>query len=177
MKKEQIENRKLSLVGEVFTRLTVVGATEERNKKGCIIWECKCVCGNIGYVSTTELTGGNTKSCGCLHIDNGYLAIYEKNVFEQYENTCVSIIKNKKANKNSKTKIKGVYFCNQKNKFVASIMFKRKHYYLGSHDLIEEAISARKLAEENLHNKFIEWYELNKVSFIKKDKNIKRIEG
>lgn len=30
-------------------------------------WKCQCDCGNITTVETTNLTSGNTKSCGCLH--------------------------------------------------------------------------------------------------------------
>jgi len=28
-------------------------------------WKCQCVCGSIIYVTTGDLTSGNTKSCGC----------------------------------------------------------------------------------------------------------------
>lgn len=39
----------------------------ERNR---IIWECICDCGNLYYVSTTDLGSGHTKSCGCSRIND-----------------------------------------------------------------------------------------------------------
>ena len=30
------------------------------------IWECKCDCGNIVYVTSNNLRNGNTHSCGCI---------------------------------------------------------------------------------------------------------------
>lgn len=162
----QQETRKSNslLTGKVFDRLTVIRPTEERDKKGLIKWECKCDCGNKINISTTELTTGNTKSCGCLHLENGYLSANDKNVFEHYDKTCVSIIKNKKPNKNNKLKVKGVHKDKKRNKFVANIMFNGVRYYLGRYDEIEDAIEARKLAESNLHDEFIRWYELNKAT-------------
>lgn len=53
------------LVGQNFGKLTVIKDSGER-KKGKIIWECKCECGNITYVTTEKLKNGHTSSCGCL---------------------------------------------------------------------------------------------------------------
>lgn len=36
----------------------------------------------------------------------------------------------------------------------ASICFKGKRYYLGSYGKFEDAVKARKVAEENLHDRF-----------------------
>lgn len=91
---------------------------------------------------------------------------YEKNNFDQYENTCVSAIKSKNPYKNSKTKIKGVYWDEKRNKYVAQIMFQKKRYYLGRYISLDDAAAARKTAEENLHDKFIEWYEIINIKDI-----------
>lgn len=48
-----------------FGRLTVIRPTEER-KNGMVVWECRCDCGNIAFVSSRFLKEGSTKSCGCL---------------------------------------------------------------------------------------------------------------
>lgn len=53
------------LSGQKFGRLTVLEPTNER-KKSCVVWLCKCECGNICKADTAALTSGQRKSCGCL---------------------------------------------------------------------------------------------------------------
>ena len=55
--------RKLSLVGETFGRLTVIGEAPGRSNKSR--WECLCFCGKIKVVAGDKLTSGWTVSCGC----------------------------------------------------------------------------------------------------------------
>ena len=57
---------KLNLIGNVFTRLTVIKELNIRNNEGHVMWECKCECGKTVNVSGAYLKKGNTKSCGCL---------------------------------------------------------------------------------------------------------------
>lgn len=52
------------LVGEKFSKLTVLRLAYTKNKKR--YWECACECGNASFVSRTNLVTGNTKSCGCM---------------------------------------------------------------------------------------------------------------
>ena len=62
--------------GERFGRLVVLkqnGRTSDRH----IIWECKCKCGNIVNVSSRDLIGGHTKSCGCFQKDATRKARYK----------------------------------------------------------------------------------------------------
>ena len=60
---------KKNLVGKVFGRLTVLEDSGKRDKYHNVIWRCECSCKNhnIVEVVTGSLTGGKTKSCGCLH--------------------------------------------------------------------------------------------------------------
>ena len=51
------------LVGERFGHLTVLEDTGKRFHRS-IIWKCKCDCGNIHEVTSNNLNGGQTKSCG-----------------------------------------------------------------------------------------------------------------
>lgn len=53
--------RRLNLVGERFTRLTVLSYT------GGSKWECACDCGTIVSVTTGNLRNGHTQSCSCLN--------------------------------------------------------------------------------------------------------------
>lgn len=58
------------LTGQRFGRLTVIRATEKRDQWGCVIYECRCDCGNVCFVPTGRLTNSRTysttRSCGCL---------------------------------------------------------------------------------------------------------------
>lgn len=50
-------------------RLTAISKAG-KSKTGRILWKCKCSCGNIKIVHGESLRNGNTKSCGCLHIES-----------------------------------------------------------------------------------------------------------
>jgi hypothetical protein len=65
--------RKLDLTGKVFHYLTVVGLNKEVTKPGSY-FNCICVCGETKVVHGRSLVTGNTKSCGCYHLE---LAVYK----------------------------------------------------------------------------------------------------
>lgn len=58
-----------NLIGKTFNNLTVVRIAERNEhiptKRRGTFWLCKCECGNEKIVMSTELTRGDTKSCGC----------------------------------------------------------------------------------------------------------------
>ena len=58
----------VSLTNERFDRLVCVKPTNRRLHRS-VVWECRCDCGNLTYVSTRDLKSKNTKSCGCLRVD------------------------------------------------------------------------------------------------------------
>jgi hypothetical protein len=59
-------NRVNNLLGQRFTRLTVI-ARGENSTRGKAQWICECVCGQRTEVTSSSLTSGSTRSCGCLH--------------------------------------------------------------------------------------------------------------
>ena len=62
------KNLEKELIGQHFGKLTVIehaGKIKEKNNAN--IWKCVCECGNITYVTTSELKSLHVKSCGCLH--------------------------------------------------------------------------------------------------------------
>ncbi len=61
----------LNLLGQVFTRLTVIAATDYRQPAGDTgqWWICKCECGKRVRVRQHCLRKGTTRSCGCLARD------------------------------------------------------------------------------------------------------------
>lgn len=52
------------LDGQRFSNLVVLKYLGIEKHKAQ--WQCKCDCGNIAIVSSSNLIAGNTKSCGCL---------------------------------------------------------------------------------------------------------------
>jgi hypothetical protein len=61
---------KNDLTGKKFGRLTVI------RRDGVIYdhrsaWHCVCSCGGTTRVSSSSLTRGNVKSCGCLKSEHG----------------------------------------------------------------------------------------------------------
>ncbi|RFZ78240.1 hypothetical protein DS742_14090 [Lacrimispora amygdalina] len=58
-----------NLVGKKFNELIVIDKIENysfKNNRTFIRWKCKCSCGNIIEVTSSRLTSGHVKSCGCL---------------------------------------------------------------------------------------------------------------
>lgn len=58
------------LVGKRYGRLVVTGLSRKRSPNNCILWNCVCDCGKKTRVRTASLGNGNTKSCGCLKVNN-----------------------------------------------------------------------------------------------------------
>ena len=53
------------LTGKTFGRLVCVSVSEQSRKR-IAVWVCRCACGNIVHIRRSNLTSGNTCSCGCL---------------------------------------------------------------------------------------------------------------
>lgn len=66
---KRIGRKRLNLLGQKFTRLTVIDGPVKGKRYECA-WVCKCSCGNIVNVPGGALMRGKggTKSCGCLKI-------------------------------------------------------------------------------------------------------------
>lgn len=62
--------KKIDLADQTFDRLTVIqeAGVDTRGEK---LWMCKCDCGNIVNVLSSNLRTGHTKSCGCRRSDKG----------------------------------------------------------------------------------------------------------
>ena len=57
--------------------------------------------------------------------------------------------------------VPGVDWWASKGRWRATICFKGRRHYLGSYTDFEEAVKARKRAEEELHDKFIDEYRVD----------------
>jgi len=60
--------QRLNLVGRRFGRLLVIADSDE-GKYGRL-YVCKCDCGKVKKVHSSNLRNGGTQSCGCMRIEN-----------------------------------------------------------------------------------------------------------
>lgn len=133
------------IIGKKFNRLTVIEKIGSKNSIS--IYKCLCDCGNYKNIFRTSLTNKTTKSCGCLKKEYSKKSI--QNIKKYHiENTNISSIKSNKLNKNNTSGVKGVHQSKRNGKWIAQMTFKKKHYNLGTYENKEDAIKARKDAEE-----------------------------
>lgn len=122
-----------------FGRLTALEPVAEKNQDGSLRWRCECDCGNETIVSSNHLLQGHTTSCGC-----------KKDAFREgkkyVEGTCLEILFSPKLRSNNTSGHTGVH--KKRSKWIAYITVGRRFYWLGSYDHYEEAVAARRKAEE-----------------------------
>jgi hypothetical protein len=63
--------KRIDLTGMVFGRLTVLRVADTKAKDNKYLYECICSCGNPDIIIKRgwSLSGGHTKSCGCLVLE------------------------------------------------------------------------------------------------------------
>ena len=57
------------LTGKRFGRLVALRRSERAIKSGNVSWVCRCDCGKIKDVLSTDLRSGKTVSCGCYRLE------------------------------------------------------------------------------------------------------------
>lgn len=160
-KGKEIEN----LTGKRYSKLLVLELVGKKvkvykNSRGTeTYWKCRCDCGKEVIRTARGLKSGATKSCGCNKDYKKLIEYNKKTIFK--EGTNLALL-NKAINKNSITKVRGVVFSKEKNKYVAAIGFKGKVYNLGSYTNVEDAINARKEAEKKYYKPILEKYNYKK---------------
>ena len=71
------------------------------------------------------------------------------------DGTCLEMLRAKTVRRNNTSGVPGVDWWSSKGRWRASICFKGQRRYLGSFVQFEDAVKARKRAEEELHDKFV----------------------
>ncbi len=150
------------LTGQRFGRLWVVGLAplpmpdSGGTKQG---WLCKCDCGNEVIVRARSLKSGDTRSCGCGVKD----ALLNNNRVKRYDGTSITAINPERgANSNSQTGARGVYWSERERRYIAKIGVRNKNITLGRFKNIDDAIYARKKAEEEYYAPIIAKYQEEK---------------
>lgn len=155
------------LTGERFGKLNVEGPADPGPLSGSTLWRCRCDCGNEKEYTTTILLSGRVCSCGCYQEEQKRQRA-EDNVFDLYEGTNISRIKKQTLQKNNTSGVRGVHKMlgptPKDDRWIAMIGVQRKRIYLGCFHSLEDAIKARKVAEEQYHQPLIEDYEATEAA-------------
>lgn len=151
------------LSNKKFGKLQPIKVVDNSKNNG-YIWLCKCDCGNEKEIVMSSLISGASTSCGCIKKNKAKDTVkimHERNRKYLIDNTCTILLSRKNLLKNNISGVNGVTWDKTNQKWHSYISFKKKRYHLGFYKDKKDAISARKEAEEKLHNKFLEWYYQN----------------
>lgn len=136
--------------------------TEKRDRKGSIVWMCRCDCGNIIEMTESDFVYGNSVSCGCVKKENW--KTFNKRYLNFADGTCVEWLKSRKSRSDNTSGCTGVQIT-KKCTYKVSITMQGKNYYLGTYTEYEEAVQIRKLVEKHLHGGFVDaWYRWQKIA-------------
>lgn len=81
--KNRIAHNRIEMAGKKIGKLTVLSEVGKKSNK-CLMWLCKCDCGNEIQVKGTYLRNGDTKSCGCISKGNAHNRTGYKNISGSY---------------------------------------------------------------------------------------------
>lgn len=126
-------------IGKRFNHLTLIKNLNKLNKDSSKLTLFKCDCGNEKELVFTQVLHNKVKSCGC---EQGYLNDYSR---KKASNKLIDLYKNGTM-KNNKTGYTGISIVN--GKYRVRLQKNRITYHIGYFSNLEEAIKARKEAEE-----------------------------
>jgi hypothetical protein len=152
-------SRKPSKVGKKYGMVTVIEYLGES------LYKCKCDCGKVFTRLSTNLNDNSgCISCGCYAIKSSKERFKKSIKFS--DNTSISNISSARNYKTNTSGKRGVFWDNKCLKWRANIMIQGKRYWLGSFYTFNEAVEARKEAEEKYYKPIISKF--NKLNELKK---------
>ena len=147
--------KRLDLTGQRYGHLTVLAPAENTGVRTA--WLCRCDCGQETVVTTRDLRRGRRTSCGCDRPAVGCSpGGFGRASLTYIDGTCLEMIRAGTVRSNNTSGVPGVEWMTSKQKWRSSICFKGKRRYLGSFDSFDDAVQARKRAEEELFGKFLD---------------------
>lgn len=161
LRTEQTKERAMDLTGQRFGKLLVLHRDPENDRR----WICECDCGGRKSIRGTSLTrDGGTRSCGCdqrkVASETGKKTV-AKNSARQVErnvafHTNFQVITSDKPPKNNTSGHKGVWWDKNRGLWEAYIQVHSKRKHLGRYGKLEDAMAARRRAEEECFAPLIE---------------------
>ena len=123
-----------------FGRLVAIEPLPEREGGGhSILWRCRCDCGREIKAPANQLLRGSYKSCGCMRTEQ----LMDSNLY--VDHTCLKKVLSGTVRKDNTSGCTGVF--RKRDKWAARIQYKGKIYSLGCYERLEDAVRARKKAE------------------------------
>ena len=144
------------LTGKRFGRLTVLERAGSLG--GHALWHCRCDCGNEVDVKSVQLVHGYSKSCGCLKRENGQKSIVNTSAAAHRDGTNAHI-----ASKKTKSPfgVKGISRHNSSTRpYDVKLVLHGKVMFRKTFATLEEAIAARKAAEEQYLKPLLEKWKI-----------------
>ena len=135
--------------GDRFGRWTAVAKLDKGDDNP---WLMRCDCGTERILPAYTFAGGQSTSCGCFARELNS-ETFDGKVGRQ-DGTSVSMITSTSPTCRSKTGIRGVY-PTKGGRYRASLGFKGTKHYLGEYSTIEQAVYARKIAEEIYYRDYL----------------------
>lgn len=149
--------KRQDLVGMRFGKLTVIALSDKRAPRGARtvpLWECRCDCGRITYKATDTLKNAEVSMCSdCAPL---YAARKMRENAGYVGGTQLSRIQNTKSNSNNASGVRGVYYDPRSGKYRARLRFQNQFLNLGTYARLEDAIKARKEAENRYFGEFLD---------------------
>jgi len=145
------------LTGKRFGRLIVIKRLNRKNHDR--LYLCKCDCGNEITCLSGGLNKGTTTSCGCFQKEVAREKAKENGQADRFKRTRIGSISSRKLLKTNNSGVKGVGYRKDIGKWRARIQFQSREIALGCFDNKEDAIKARKEAEEKYFKPIIEEFE------------------
>ena len=151
---------KENLIGRRFGKLEVIGRSDKRGSRGARtvpLWECRCECGAICYKATDTLTNPEISMCNdCV----GKYATEKARAKAGFvDGTQISRITSDKIIATNTSGARGVYLERKTGKWRARLRFKGKTYNFGTYANFDDAVKARKEAEQLIYGEFLDQIE------------------
>ena len=144
------------LVGRRFGRLEVICCSDKRGSRGARtvpLWECRCDCGNITYKATDKLTNSDLSMCNDCAGKYAGQKMREKAGY--VDGTQISRLISDKPGSANTSGCRGVYFDKRTGLWRARLKFKGKMMNFGSYKNFDDAVNARKTAEQEYFGEFL----------------------
>ena len=145
------------LTGKKFGTLTVLELSDRYGTRGARkqrLWKCLCDCGEITYKATDVLN--NPSISMCKTCAGKYSAKKAREGAGFVDGTQLSRIRNISEKSDNVSGVRGVYLNTKTGKYRARIKLQGKMRNLGTFTNLEDAVKARRIAEEETFGAYLD---------------------